>query len=348
MKQPSQGTVRQYIIDHVADHPTGISSLAVRELRVSRQAVNQQLHELVRQGLLQVSGLARKRSYRLIPTFERQLTISLDVPVEEHVVWQQLVGDHLRELPKNVQDICAYGLTEMVNNAIDHSEAQGFAVSVTVTPAYVVFSVTDSGIGIFRKLKERLSLPDEYAAVLDLAKGKLTTAPGAHTGEGIFFTARMFDRFEIVSGHLFFSHSSLSGDWLLEDRTSVTKGTTVRMRVACASSRVPQAVFEMYAAEEDDYAFTRTDVPVCLAMRGEEQLVSRSQAKRLLARLESFRSVTLDFKGVESIGQAFADEVFRVYCLNHPTMDIRSVNECRAVAFMIRRSLATKNRMPAE
>jgi len=60
-------------------------------------------------------------------------------------------------------------------------------------------------------------------------------------------------------------------------------------------------------------ALTRQSVPVKLAQYGNDKLVSRSQAKRLLARVELFKVVMLDFTNVPTIGQAFADEIFRVF-----------------------------------
>ena len=48
------------------------------------------------------------------------------------------------------------------------------------------------------------------------------------------------------------------------------------------------------------------------------EYVSRSEARRLLARLDQFREVILDFSRVKSIGQGFADEIFRVFASAHP------------------------------
>lgn len=59
-----------------------------------------------------------------------------------------------------------------------------------------------------------------------------------------------------------------------------------------------------------------------LAQIGNEQLIFRSQAKRLIARFDRFKTVTLDFREVETIGQAFADELFRVYALAHPQAEL--------------------------
>ena len=42
-------------------------------------------------------------------------------------------------------------------------------------------------------------------------------------------------------------------------------------------------------------------------------LVSRSQAKWVMNRATQFKTVILDFEGVVHVGQAFVDEVFRVF-----------------------------------
>jgi len=69
-----------------------------------------------------------------------------------------------------------------------------------------------------------------------------------------------------------------------------------------------------------------TVVPVRLAQYGDDKLISRSQAKRLLARLDRFKTVLFDFKAVETIGQAFADEIFRVFAQGHPNIEIIPIN----------------------
>ena len=61
---------------------------------------------------------------------------------------------------------------------------------------------------------------------------------------------------------------------------------------------------------QDEPVFNKTVVPVRLAQYGNDQLISRSQAKRVLARIDLFSTVLLDFEGVPAIGRAFADEVF--------------------------------------
>lgn len=110
------------------------------------------------------------------------------------------------------------------------------------------------------------------------------------------------------------------------------------MTISRAAERTLRGVFERFSSGPDDYTFDRTMVPVRLARIGEENLVSRSQAKRLLQRVDRFRRVVLDFAGVELIGQGFADEVFRVFANDHPEVALSAVNAAPAVRAMIVRA----------
>jgi hypothetical protein len=81
-------------------------------------------------------------------------------------------------------------------------------------------------------------------------------------------------------------------------------------------------------------------VPLRLAQFGRDDLVSRSQARRVAARFERFQEVFLDFSGIDSIGQPFADEIFRVYATDHPEIKLVAHNANEQVNQMIGRVLA--------
>ena len=232
-----------------------------------------------------------------------------------------------------------YGFTEMFNNAIDHSEAGTVVVSVARTAVNTEMMISDDGCGIFRKIRRALGLLDERHSVLELSKGKLTTDPQYHTGEGIFFTSRMFDSFEILSGDTHFAHEFGSAeDWILE-RNGGSAGTTVLMKLDNRTTRTAREIFDEYASG-DDFGFTKTVVPVRMARYGEDQLISRSLAKRLLARVELFETVLFDFREVETAGPAFADEIFRVFAMRHPEIELVAINTNPAIDRMIERARA--------
>ena len=63
--------------------------------------------------------------------------------------------------------------------------------------------------------------------------------------------------------------------------------------------------------------------------------IARSHAKRLLKRAEKFKRVVFDFRNVEQIGPAFADEIFRVFALQHPEIELVAVNTNVGVKKMV-------------
>lgn len=329
--------IRKFIVSHVAGHPSDIVKVAAEHFGISRQGIHRHLKLLVEEGALTAGGTTRNRAYHLRRIARWRGSFTLDSALHEDVVWRDQVLAHVGDLPGNVLDIWHYGFTEMFNNAIDHSDATTILVDVRQTAVFTEVVVHDNGVGIFRKIKSELNLLDERHAILELAKGKLTTDPDNHTGEGIFFTSRMFDRFNILSGDVFFIHEiDEDEDWILETRGN--PGTAVFMRLDNHTSRTTKKVFDRYTANDDDFGFTKTVVPVALARYGEEKLVSRSQAKRLLARVDRFRTVVFDFKGVESVGQAFADEVFRVFAKQHPEIELVEIHTTEEVRKMINRA----------
>lgn len=319
----------------VGEHPRDLVAMVAAQLGLSPSRVNMQVRALVAGGYLVKHG-----STRPTYTLGTKRRFARDYPragLAEDRVWFGDLLPLLQHLPRNVLDIAHHGVTEMVNNAVDHSDARKVSVFMACGDGRLDLTVTDDGIGIFRKITRALDLPDERLALLELSKGKLTTDPQRHSGEGIFFTSRMFDVYRIESGDLIFDHDAAYDLDLLDDAHHVA-GTRVVMRIATDAARTVESVFREYSSGPDDYAFARTVVPVRLAKVGDENLVSRSQAKRLLQRVEKFRHVVLDFAQVGGIGQAFADEIFRVFANAHPNVELLAIHAVPAVQQMIRRA----------
>ncbi len=332
-------TARRFIIENVGAHPADITRLAIEKLGCTRQAVNRHLQKLVDEGALTATGKTRTRKYSLASLVSAEKFYVLGGDANEGEAWRTDVAPLLGKLPENAMGIWQYGFTEMFNNAIDHSGGTGVIVKIEKTAASTEIVITDNGVGIFKKIHAAMGLLDERHAVLELAKGKFTTDPANHSGEGIFFSSRMFDEFEILSGGVYFSHEfHTREDWILQPSND-SIGTLVRMRLNDHTSRTTTKVFDKFASG-DEYAFAKTIVPVKLMRYGDDNLVSRSQAKRLLARFERFKVVMLNFSGVATIGQAFADEVFRVFKLRHPEVELVVVQANSDVKRMISRAQA--------
>lgn len=307
-------------------------------LGVSRQAASARLLKAVSAGLVTREGRGAGVRYALCTLKEVRQSFPREGLSEERV-WQQLLAPLVFDLSENVRDVWHYGLTEMINNAVDHSGSPEVHVAMRCNALYTQAWVVDDGEGIFLRIQRALDLFDPREAILELAKGKFTTDPDNHSGEGIFFSSKVFDVFDIRSGLLHFAHDDGKVDVLFE-RSAQAPGTTVFMQLANDATRTTREVLDKFAAPEE-YTFAKTLVPVRLAQHEGEKLVSRSQAKRLTLRFERFQTVVLDFAGVAEIGQAFADEVFRVFQKAHPNTTLVPTNMTPVVKSMVSRARAS-------
>ena len=331
LKQAQRDRIREFILLNLRAHPRDIVRVTQRKFELSRPSVLRYMHELLSKGQIRVDGSRRGTTYGLLPTQRMSRTYAIDEHIAEDKVWRNDVMPMLTGARQNVIDVCQYGLTEIFNNAIEHSEGSRIEVAVELWVDQIDLRVSDNGVGIFNKIQRKYGLEDPLHAILELSKGKLTTEPAHHTGEGIFFASRMFDRFVIVSGRLGFVYTD--GIDLLTDIDGQIPGTSVEMQISPRSKTTTSMVFREFAPE---FGFDRTVVPVKLARYGNENLVSRSQARRLLARLEKFKNVMLDFQDVRHIGRAFADEVFRVFVAAHPGTRVVPLHHNKLIGKLIR------------
>ena len=315
---------------------------------ISRQAAHRQLVALLDQGRLVRSGRTRSALYRL-PGRTREKDDALPEPFRRTYVTRGLKEDAVfaeAALWLNLRAavspaafrIGAYAFTEMLNNAIEHSRAATCRVEVSLRARDYYIAVRDQGVGAFESIRKRFRLAEEADAVGELLKGKATSLPERHSGEGIFFTSKACDRFLLRSHRIEVAFDSKKHDIVVSLHARIS-GTKVEMFISRSSRRKLETVFAAFAPEEYDFRFERSVVMVRFAAR---DYVTRSEAKRLVARLEQFREVTLDFSGVTSIGQGFADEVFRVFSAAHPAVILKRVNVPPAIDAVIRHVIDNK------
>ncbi|MYB88556.1 MAG: ArsR family transcriptional regulator, partial [Proteobacteria bacterium] len=257
--------LRQFILEHVSKNSQGIGTQTAQAFGISRQAVSRHLHEMVEEGLLTASGKTKARTYALNKIVGQTFAFNVTKDTAEDVIWIESIRPLLMDLKKNVLDICEHGFTEMVNNVVSHSDSKYLAVSVERTALDTTITVLDTGVGIFNKIKNDFNLHDPRHAILELCKGKFTSDPVHHSGEGIFFTSKMFDRFSIFSGSLFFSSSTGDDEaWLIETehdaKIKYLEGTSVFMKIGESSNRVAKEVFDTYASEDANWDFSKTHI----------------------------------------------------------------------------------------
>jgi len=184
------------VLQTIEELLTGTGSVSAgqvaREAGVTRQAAHYHLRRLTEQGRLRRIGAGR--SARYVPVFDIERTYPIP-GLSEDLAWRDVVAA-VPELSSSdaALRVNRFAFTEMVNNANEHSGGDSVEIGVATTPKSW-FRVVDDGVGVFRHFASRLGLPDEAAAAFELTKGKRTTAPDEHSGEGIFFTSRLVNRF---------------------------------------------------------------------------------------------------------------------------------------------------------
>lgn len=329
--------IRKFIIDNLKDHDRDIVNVTVEKFGITRQAINRHMRKLIDDNLVEMTGERRSVVYSFVSQSRWKKTFLLE-GLKEDVVFRQNIKEFLLDLPDNVFKVWNYGFAEMLNNAIDHSEGNSVTIFVDKNIHGTSLGILDDGVGIFNKIQRVFDLDDVYFSLLELSKGKVTSDPKKHSGEGIFFTSRMFDKFVILSGDLMYTHQAgIEKDDVLDVlhrwNDAPLAGTFIYMVLKNDSPVTTDEVFNDFTGS--DFTFSKTIVPVELARLGNENLVSRSQAKRMLLRVDKFEHIILDFKGVDSIGQGFADEVFRVFKNEHPRIKLSVVNTTEIIDKMI-------------
>lgn len=329
-------------MDKIRDGCSDFLKRTAENFGISETSVRRYVKECAKQGILEEDE-SLPAGWKL-RTVSENWELKNDGELEEDNIFWEYIHPHLDGLSDNAKDIWYYAFTEIMNNAIEHSGGSRILFALRQDPLYTEISITDNGTGIFRNIqrymreREGVTL-DSAQAALELYKGKLTTNPEGHSGEGIFFVSKMLaqfaiwsestvyayrcgDRHRFVQSHLISYYTRLEGI-----------GTMAVMKLDNDTKRTSREVFDTYAPLEE--GFVKTEI-LLREMCPLGDPVARSQARRILRRLDEFEEIVFDFQGIEFMGQGFADEVFRVFQNQHPKITLTVINANRSVEGMIR------------
>lgn len=336
--------VNSWLVLHIVD--SQVQRLLERQDRVtagelmratglSRQAVHLQLAALCDRGALELVGRGRGAAYRRA-TPERSRALEVEGLVVE-AAWRDLAGlAAFAELSTDLRELTRHVAIELMENAVDHSDAWQLKVTLAVATDSVEVTVDDDGAGLFARVAKLRGLASEQDAAVGLLSGGVTTLPERHRGEGLFFVDKMVDRLALASGELELLVDHARGDHALLVREA-RRGTRVVAHVARATTRT---VSEVFATWSTDYRVDRTRLYVALAQTG-LAFVSRAEARRLVAGVAEQRELVLDFAGVAGVGAAFVDELWGAWQRAHPEVRLTAIHANVAVRFMIDRAMTT-------
>jgi len=336
--------IREKILDFAKKHKKfNVSDfLLTTKIKITRPYTSKLFSELVAEKKLARAGQSYRTIYSLPENTKALGNTAMmklqNINLEEYEVLGKigLKAPFILRLKDNVRSIFDYAFSEMFNNAIEHSHSKYIKIEVSKKDRFLTFVVRDFGIGVFRNVKSQRHLASELEAMQDLLKGKTTTAPKAHSGEGIFFTSKVADIFVLDSFGYELTVDNEKNDIFFGKTDKNIRGTKVFFSIAINSAKHLIDIFGKFQSNKDDFGFDRTEIQIKLYTLGTVH-ISRSQARRVLSGLEKFKTIILDFDKVPIIGQAFADEIFRVFKNKHQKIKITPINMNDAVEFMIKR-----------
>ncbi len=334
MARIDPASVTRWITAAAVQHGDALPAHLMQRLQISRRQAALLLRRL--EALQWLVACGTPRAPRFVPGPLRQVVKRYALAgLREDAPWRQDFAPCFA-LPPAVQAMAQHAFTELLNNAIDHSGGTSVTVSMRQTPLQLQLLVSDDGVGLFRRVAEHFALDEPAVAMLELAKGKLTSDPDRHCGHGLFFTAQLADVFDLHANAAAFQRRGWDGGRWHAQRPATKAGTSIYLAISLDTPRTLEQVLMAHSASGQGFGFERTRVPLALlAAPGARQLSSRAEARRVAERLERFAVAELDFTGFEHIGHGFADELFRVIGRRHPALQLQPVGAAAPVQSMI-------------
>lgn len=335
MRKNNKEQIKRYILQHILEKDVVIKT--VDAFLVSKSSVYNYIKELLCEGLIEK---ASDGSYKYVNKIFNY--VYENIGISEDKIFEKDIVKHVNMYEKNVLSIWRYAFTEMMNNAIEHSQSSKIEVDVISDALGTTIIISDNGIGIFNNIRDYMKREEEKEISLEeathlLFAGKFTTAKSMHSGEGIFFTSHLMDKFLIISDKMTFSRTPFNDFQMSSD--GVLNGTIVFMRLDNHSKKTTKEVFDRFS--NVDEGFIRTQIPIAHIFPNGSP-VSRSEARRLGELVLKFKEIELDFTNVEEVGQAFCHEIFIVWQSRNPDKQITVVNASTDVLNMINRVKNTK------
>ncbi len=326
----------QWITLAALQHGDSLPAHLMQRLGISRRQVGHLLRKLVALQWLSDLGTPRKPLYRPGPLRQVVKRYAL-AGLQEDLPWRRDFAGAF-ELPAPVQRMAQHAFTELLNNSIDHSGGSAVTVSMRQTPLQLQLLVSDDGCGLFARIAQSFDIEEPRLAMLELSKGKLTSAPDRHSGHGLFFTSRLADVFDIHANKAAFQCRAWERSTWHTGRpgpVAARSGTSIYLAISLDTPRTLDAVLQAHSGSGSGYDFTRTRVPLQLLASEAVALASRADARRVASGLQKFGHAEIDFDGISEVGHGFADELFRVFGRSHPALELVAVGMAPRVAAMV-------------
>ena len=330
----SSEQIKQFILENLTVHQKDIIKASIRKFGLSRQAILKHMHTLISEDRVVAHGKTRDRFYELKPLVNFTKTIDVKDGLSASEILKNQLLPQLDSVALNIYEICEYSIRAVLVNALDHAQATKLNYKLYVSPSDVHFILSDNGIGIFEKLNQSLHLKDAQVAAVEIAKGHITTDPENHSGDELMTVIHLFDKVTIDASGICLTYLNKQNEWKVSP-SSQQKGTRIHLEIKSNSHRTCQEVFSQLFDQEKNMV----RIPVNLIRGDGEQVNSRTQAQNLLHNIRDLTKIEFDFKNIDLIGPAFADELVRKTKEKNQIADIIWTNTTKIVDVLMSRAM---------
>ena len=323
--------IKELILDQIRKKEKIKVADIVKATGFSRAYVNRFFREFRDEGKIVLIGRTNRSVYimadKKVLRESKKDILDIQKKLKNKNLSEDIVLDSIKRetgifigLKDNIKKNVDYAFTEILNNAIEHSRSKQIFIKMEKGKDQIRFEVVDKGVGIFNNIMAKKNLAGPLEAIQELLKGKQTTDPKKHSGEGIFFTSKVADSLVIEGSNKKLLFNNFVEDFFISD-IKKRVGTRIIFTIGLRSPRNLGKVFEEYS--EESFEFSKTIINVKLYKLSYSH-ISRSQARRIFSGLDKFKTIVLDFDKVRTVGQGFADEIFRVWQNKYPGIKIKT------------------------
>ena len=325
--------IKQFILQNLTQHQKDIIKATIRQFGLSRQAILKHMHTLIQEDKVVAHGKTRDRYYELMPLVNYSQSIDISNGFRPDKLIQDQIRPKLKHLPTNIREICEFSLSALFNNVLDHANGTHLSYKIYVTEDEVHLLINDNGVGLFYKINDAQNLKGNHLSAIEVAKGRVTSDPINHAGEELMTVLHLFDTGIIEATGLCLTFINKTSDWTISE-SSQLKGTKIHLKIETNTKRTCQEVFQRIFNREKQ----SVRIPVKLARANGEQLNSRIQAQSLVHNIKDLDEIQFDFRQIDLIGPAFADELLRRTKEKNKNISVSWINTTGTINMLMSRA----------
>ena len=119
--EEKRNQIKRYILEKISEDGANVAKRTAETFDISLNTAYRYIHEMEDQKIIKKD----KDKYGLVEISETFVLNRLRGELrDEDLIYEKYVSKYIMEFPDNIKKIWQYSFMEMMNNAIDHSEAE--------------------------------------------------------------------------------------------------------------------------------------------------------------------------------------------------------------------------------